>query len=124
MFEAIAWIGTFIIVYISYEIFVIRKERALAIMKTSKELDIIKTKYKLDYNKLDMRKVVRMVGFSNAIMISTLVTIVSIVRTYLDNLLLWSLSIFAVGIIFLLPMLLIRNKIIGERLRKQQGGKK
>jgi len=123
MFELVAWIVSFIFVYVCYEMFVVRKERALETMKTSKELDILKKKYRLDYNKLDMKTVARMIGFSNAIIISTVLALVSILRPLLNNMFLWSLSIFVLGMTLIIPMILIRNAIIGTKLARKQGGK-
>ena len=124
MLELILWVVIVIVIYLGYEIFVIRKEKVLKNMENGNELRLLKKKYKLDYSKLNMKRVVRMVAITNALILSTVVSIASLLRNFTPNLLLWTLSVFLTGMILLTPMILICYSIIGRKLVKLQGGKK
>jgi len=122
--EFILWIVLIIIIYAFYEIFVIRKEKALENMKNGKELMLLKKKYKLNYNKLDIKKIARMVAITNAFIISTVVSIVCLLQNIITNTLLWMISVIGVGIILLIPMILFCYSLLGKHLIKIQEGRK
>lgn len=123
MIEIIVWVVMLIFIYLFYELFVIRKEKALANMKNGKELTLLKRKYKLDYDKLNIKKVVRLVGVTNAFIISTVVALVYLLQNWITNTLLWMIAVIGVGIVLLIPMILIFYSMIGKYLLNKQGGK-
>lgn len=123
MIELIIWLVMIILIYLFYELFVIRKDKALMNMKNGKELNLLKRKYKLNYDKLNLKSVVRLVGITNAFIISTVVALVYLLQNWITNTFLWMLSVIGVGIILLIPMILIFYSIIGKSLLKKQGGK-
>lgn len=123
MRELILWISLLFIIYVCYEIFVIRKEKAFGNMLKGKELAILKNRYKLDYAKHDMKKVVRLVAITNAFIMSTAVVAVYLLQRFISNLILWGVSVVVVGFIILLPMMLFCYGTIGKSLAKKQRGK-
>ena len=120
--ELILWLVLIVIIYAFYEIFVIRKEKALENMKHGKELTLLEKKYKLDYDKLDIKKIARMVGISNAFIISTVVSLVCLLQKFITNTFLWGLAVIGVGIVLLVPLILLCYSLIGKHLRKIQEG--
>ena len=120
--ELILWLVLIVVIYLFYEIFVIRKERALENMKHGKELSLLEKKYKLSYDKLDIKKVARIVSFTNAFIISTVVAIVCLLQRVISNTWLWMFSVIGVGFILLIPMILLFYSLIGKHLRKKQEG--
>lgn len=123
MTELIIWAVMIILIYLFYELFVIRKSKVLENMKSGKELTLLKRKYKLDYNKLNIKEVVRLVGLANAFILSTIIAVVYFFQNFITNTFLWMLSVLGIGIILLTPMILICYSMIGKYLVKKQGGK-
>lgn len=124
MLELLLWLGMFVLIYLFYELFVIRKEKVLENMKDGKELSLLSKKYKLDYSKINMKSLVRVIALSNAFIISTVVTVVCLLQNVISNFLLWMLSVLVVGILLLVPFILIIYSKIGRYYQKKQGGEK
>ena len=91
-------------------------------MKHGKELTLLEKKYKLSYDKLDIKKVARIVSLTNAFIISTVVAIVCLLQRVISNTWLWMFSVIGVGFILLIPMILLFYSLIGKHLRKKQEG--
>lgn len=124
MLELLLWLGMLVLIYLFYELFVIRKEKVLENMKDGKELSLLSKKYKLDYSKINMKSLVRVIALSNAFIISTVVTVVCLLQNVISNFLLWMLSVLVVGILLLVPFILIIYSKIGRYYQKKQGGEK
>lgn len=124
MKELLLWLGMFALIYLFYELFVIRKEKVLENMKKGKELSLLSKKYKLDYSKINMKELVRLIALSNAFIISTVVTLVCLLQNWISNFLLWMISVLVVGILLLIPFILIVYTRIGRYYQKKQGGEK
>ena len=124
MLELLLWLGMLVLIYLFYELFVIRKEKVLENMKDGKELSLLSKKYKLDYSKINMKSLVRVIALSNAFIISTVVTVVCLLQNVISNFLLWMLSVLVVGILLLVPFILIIYSKIGRYYQKKQGGVK
>ncbi len=124
MLELLLWLGMFVLIYLFYELFVIRKEKVLENMKDGKELSLLSKKYKLDYSKINMKSLVRVIALSNAFILSTVVTVVCLLQNIIPNFLLWMVSVLVVGIVLLVPFILIIYSKIGRYYQKKQGGEK
>ena len=120
--ELILWLVLIVVIYAFYEIFVIRKDKALENMKHGKELTLLQKKYKLDFDKLDVKYTARMVGITNAFIISTVVSLVCLLQHIITNTLIWMLAVIGVGFVLLIPMILLCYSLIGKHLRKIQEG--
>ncbi len=124
MRELLLWLGMFVLIYLFYELFVIRKEKVLENMKEGKELSLLSKKYKLDYSKINMKELVRLIALSNAFIISTVVTLVCLLQNWISNFLLWMIAVLVVGLLLLIPSILIIYTRIGRYYQKKQGGEK
>ena len=113
------FIIVFIIINISYYIFVIRKERALTNMKKSKEVLLLGKINKIDITKYEIKKVVKLLGCSNAFIVAFLGTIVLLLTKLIKNFYLWILICSIGAIIVLIPLILIIYKIVGSILKKE-----
>ena len=124
MKEVIIWFVLMVIIYLFYELFVIHKEKALENMKEGKELTLLSRKYHLDYQKLNLKSVVRTVALTNSFIISTVVTIGYLLQFWISNFFLWTLAVLGIGMILLVPCILIFYSFIGKHYQKiQEGGK-
>ncbi len=124
MIELLLWLGMFVLIYLFYELFVIRKEKVLENMKEGKELSLLSKKYKLDYSKINMKSLVRLIALSNAFIISTVVAVVCLLQNWISNFFLWMIAVLVVGILLLIPFILIVYTRIGKYYQKKQGGEK
>ena len=124
MIELLLWLGMFVLIYLFYELFVIRKEKVLENMKEGKELSLLSKKYKLDYSKINMKELVRLIALSNAFIISTVVAVVCLLQNWISNFFLWMIAVLVVGILLLIPFILIVYTRIGKYYQKKQGGEK
>ncbi len=120
--EIILWLVIMIVIYLGYEIFVIRKDKALENMKNGKELTLLRKRYKLNFDKLDLKKTTRIIALTNAFIISSVVSLVSIVQDLINNFWLQILSVIVVGLILLIPLILLFYSLIGKHLHKIQEG--
>lgn len=124
MLELLLWVGMFVLIYLFYELFVIRKEKVLENMKEGKELSLLSKKYKLDYSKINMKELVRRIALANAFILSTVVSLVSLLQNWISNFLLWMVAVLVVGMLLLIPFILIVYSKIGRYYQKKQGGEK
>lgn len=120
--ELILWLVLMVVIYLFYEIFVIRKDKALENMKYGKELTLLQKKYKLNFDKLDIKKTTRIIGITNAFIISTVVSLVCLLKNIITSTFLWMISVIGVGILLLVPLIIICYSIIGKHLKKIQEG--
>ncbi len=124
MKELLIWLGMFLLIYLFYELFVIHKPKALENMKDGKELSLLSKKYHLDYRKINLKSLVRMVALSNAFIIATVVMIVCLLQNWITSSFLWIISVLVVGTLLLIPLILILYSRIGIYYsKKQKGGK-
>lgn len=110
----------FILVYLAYEIFIIHNKKALSKIKEGKELFFLKRNYKLDYEKLNMKKVVRVIALTNAFILSFTTTLVCLINDWVKNFYLWLIICLVMAIFILIPLILIIYNLIGKYLKKQQ----
>lgn len=111
MKELILFLVLFIIVYLFYFIFVISRKKVLKKFPNGKELTFLKYKYNLDYSKINIKFLAHIIALSNAFILSTTVTIISIFDNFLIQML--------VGFLILIPLILIVYSIIGKSFSKK-----
>lgn len=109
----------FVLVNLFYNIFVIRKDNALKKMKTSKEVVLFCRLNKLDVNKLELKRLIRILGCTNAFIISLMGTFVLALNKYISNFYLWLLLSAIVVIIVLIPVIILTYKFIGKKIKKE-----
>lgn len=110
---------SFLIVYMMYEVFVIRKERALKKMKKSKDVLILCKLSKLDIEKVNLKKLTRLLALTNASIISIMGTLVLLLNKLITNFYLWILISSVLALIVLLPLIIGCYKIVGNIVKKE-----
>lgn len=111
MKQILIFLITFLIIYLFYLIFVINRKKSLNKWKNGRELTFLKYRYKLDYNKINLKSLGNIIGLSNACIISTTITLISIFKNFFIQML--------VGFITLIPLILIFYHLIGTHYSKK-----
>ena len=110
MKQILIFLILFLIIYLFYLIFVINRKKSLNKWKNGRELTFLKYRYKLDYNKINLKSLGNVIGLSNAFIIATTVTLISIFNNFFIQML--------VGFITLIPLILIFYHLIGTHYSK------
>ncbi len=113
------FIVAFILINLFYKIFVINKDNALNKMKTSKEVVLFCRLNKLDVNKLELKRLIRTLSFTNAFIIALMGTFVLVLNKYISNFYLWLILSAIIVIIILIPVIILVYKFIGKKLKKE-----
>ena len=115
----IFYLVAFILVYLIYELFVIRKENALNKMKKSKDVLILSRLSELDVEKVNFKKLVRLLALTNAFIISTMSTLVLLLNKVITNIYLWIIIGSIGALVVLIPLIMICYKFIGKKMKKE-----
>ena len=107
----LGFIISFLIVYLFYLFTVILQTKRYDKFKKSNQVMYFVKKYKIDVNKLNMKKFTNILGLTNSLIIS-----IAFTMTYLvDNLILQLL----IGLIVLIPLIFIFYSLIGNYLKRK-----
>ena len=109
-----------IIINLMYHLFVIRKEKALNNMKKGKDILLLCKLNNIDIKDYDFKRIVKLVGFGNSIIVSTIGTLVLLLDKFIPNLYLWIFASVISTIVLLIPAIIGTYKIIGKVIK---GGK-
>lgn len=109
----------FILINLFYYVFVIRKDNALNKMKTSKEVILFCRINKLDVNKLELKRLIKMLSYTNAFIISLMGTFALLLNKYISNFYLWLIVSAIIVIIILIPFIILTYKFIGKKVQKE-----
>ena len=112
MKEIIFFIVTFVFVYLVYYMFVINKKKSLEKWQNGKEMTYLKTVYKIKI--IDLKKMANVIALSNAFIVATTISIVSIFNNFVSQML--------IGFVVLIVLILGVYHIIGKYYQKK--GKK
>ena len=115
----IFFVASFTIIFLFYNIFVINKDKALNRMKTSKDVLLISKLGKLDVEKIDFKRMVRLLGLTNAFIISSIGTIIVLLCNKITNFYLWIVATAVASLVLLIPMIFICYKLLGKILNKE-----
>lgn len=115
----IFFLVSFIIIYLIYTIFVVRKKRALNKMKSSKDILLLCNIGKIDIEKVEFKKLVNLLALVNSLIISLVATLVLILENFVSNFYVWIILSCVVTLILLLPFILIGYKLIGKIINKK-----
>ena len=113
--EIILYLGTFILAYLFYFVFVLSRNSVLKKFPDGKEMSYLKYKYGIKINDKNLKKVAHTVCLANSFILATTVYVVCL----FDNLFVEII----VGLLTLVFLILILYYIIGTYYRKKQGGK-
>jgi hypothetical protein len=107
----VIWISIFILVYLFYLFFIILRKNKLQLFKNNSYLKYLIYVYHLDIKKLSMKQMANIIGLSNAFILATTCTIVSI----LDNFFYQMVLAFAILILLQLFTYHVIGKILQRR---------
>ena len=116
MKELILYLGTFIISYLFYLIFVLNRKSVLKKFQEGKEIKYLKYKYKTKVNDKNLNRIANTIFIANSFILATTVYVVCL----FDNLFIELL----VGVATLIILILGVYHLIGTYYKKKQGGKK
>ncbi len=111
MKQIIIFVTIFIVVYLFYLIFVISRKKSLNKWKNGRELTLLKYRYKLNYDKINLKSLGQVISLSNAFIMASVVTLISIFNNFFIQML--------VGFITLIPLILIFYHLIGTHYSKK-----
>lgn len=113
------FVVAFILINLFYYIFVIKKDNALNKMKTSKEVVLFCRLNKLDIGKVNLKKLIKILSYTNAFIISLMGTFALALNKYISNFYLWLIVSAIVVIIILIPIIVLVYKFIGKKVKKE-----
>ena len=116
MRELILYLGTFIVAYLFYFIFVLCRKNVLKKFPEGKEMSYLKYKYGVKINDSNLKSIANKVFLTNSFILATTVYVVCL----FDNLFIEIL----LGIATLVLLILILYHLIGTYYKKKQGEKK
>jgi hypothetical protein len=112
MTELIYFIMTFTILYLFYLILVVLRKKGLEKFKTSTEINILKNKYKLNIEKINMKKIANLIALANSFLIATTVLLVGVVENFVIKII--------VSCSIMIPLILVLYHFIGIHFKKQE----
>ena len=112
MDKIILFLLSFLFVYLIYLLTVISKIDKSDNFKNSKQVTFFKNAYKIDINKIDLKKFAHVVSLTNAFIISLTVTLIEL----FDKLIIKMM----VGFVVLIPLILLCYKIIGKIYKSKE----
>ena len=106
----LGFIISFLIVYLFYLLTVILQTKKYEKFKKSNQVLYFVKKYKIDINKINMKKFTNLLALSNSLIIS-----IAFCATFLvDNFIL----LLLIGLIVLIPLIFIFYKLLGNYLKR------
>ena len=105
MREVILFIMTFITVFIVYQLFIVSKRKKVK-KKYPMEVNYLIYKYKIDIDKVNYKKLLRVISVISSLDISILVTIVLLFDSYLLQII--------VALLLVIPIIMISYGFIGR----------
>jgi len=112
MIELVYFIVTFTILYLIYLLTIVFRKKGLKKFKKSTEVNILKNKYKLDLEKINMKKLANTIALSNSFLIATTVFLVSVIENF-------TLKII-IACTVMLPFILVLYHFIGTYFKKKE----
>ncbi len=106
MKEIILFIMTFLLVYIFYQVFIIKKSKRRNSKKRPAEVNFLIYKYNIDIKKLDYKKLLNVVAITSSLDISLMVSIVSIIKSVLIQIVL--------ALVLVIPIFLLSYYIVAK----------
>ncbi len=105
MQEIVLFVMTFTVVFLIYQIFIVRKAKRRNSTKKPMEVRYLETRYKLDLNQIDYKKLLLAISLLSSFDISLLVSLVMLVDNYFLAIL--------VALVLVIPIILVTYHILG-----------
>ena len=104
---------SFILIYTTYYIVIINRKKGLESFKKGKQLEFFIKAYKLDKNKLNIKKFANSLSLTNSFIIALTITIME----FIDNLIIKLL----LCVIILTTLMLVMYNYLGKAYKKKEG---
>ena len=114
------FLGSFLLIYLFYLIFVINKEKALNRMKKSKDVLILSKIGNIDIEKVNFKRLARLLSITNSFIIAIIATVILVIDRFISSFYLWILVTFFTSIVLLIPMIFVFYKLIGKKLMRKE----
>lgn len=115
MREIILYVGTFVITYLFYLIFVISRKKVLKKFPNGKELSYLKLKYKIKITDKNLKGIANTVCLANSFILATVVYIICLFKEFIMQIL--------VSIPITIVLILAIYHLIGTHYSRKQGEK-
>jgi len=112
MVHIICFLIAFIIIYLFYLLTVILQKKKYDKFKTSNQVMYFVNKYKLNVNKIDIKKFINIISLTNSFIIALVFAIVIKIES--------NILMLLIGLIILIPLMLICYHFIGKYLQKEE----
>ena len=107
----LGFIISFLVVYLFYLFTVILQTKNYEKFKKSNQIMYFVNKYKINVNKINMKKFTNILGLTNSLIISIAFTTTFLVENFILQLL--------IGLIVLIPLIFLFYGLIGNYLKKE-----
>ena len=111
MFSLLLFLVTFVVVFLIYLLFVIRRGKYLDMFIKGKEISYLKRVYKIKIKESDYKAIARLIALTNSFIIATSVAIVSLFKNIFIEI--------VVGFVTVMALILICYHIIGTIYKKE-----
>lgn len=115
MKELILYVITFMLSYLFYLIFVLKRKSVLKKFSAGKEISYLKLKYGIKVNDINFKSIANKVFLANSFILSTTVCVVCMFDNFFLELI--------IGVTTLIVLILSIYHLLGITLKKKQGGK-
>lgn len=109
----ITYCVVFIIVYLIYLLFVVKRKKSTEKLKKSLEVRFLINRYHIDIDNINIRSLSNKIALCNSFIISTTFMIVLFIKPFILKMLL--------GFVVLFPLILISYHILAKLLLKKEG---
>ena len=109
----VLYLVTFICLYVIYYLFVVRRKKTSDKIKNSLEVKYLISKYKIDIERINLKKLSNKIALCNSFIISTTFMVVLLVKHFILQMLL--------GFVVFFPLIIICYHILGKKLKKEEG---
>ena len=116
MKELILYLITFIVSYLFYIVFVLKRKNVLKKFSEGKEITYLKVKYGVRVNEKNFKSIANKIFLANSFILATTVCVICMFENLFIELI--------VGIVTLVLLILATYHLIGIYYKKKQGGKK
>lgn len=114
------FIGTFLIIYLFYFIFVIHKANALKKMQKSKEVKLLCQLGKIDQNKVEFKRLATILSLANSFIIALMGSLVMLLNKFITNFYVWLIVSALIALVLLVPLIIGTYKIAGKLIKKER----
>lgn len=111
MQQIILFLMTYLLVFIIYQLFIIKKAKKKNVKKRPMEVNYLISKYKLDLKKINYKKLLMIISLVSSLDISIIVTLVALFNNYFLKIL--------IALVLVIPIIMFSYSFIGKYYKKK-----